>query len=302
MSSMPITREQWPALPLERWKDTRATLHMWSQVVGKICLALTPRSNHFWNIAFQITPRGLVTPTMHTGDRTFTIAFDFVAHQLVFQISDGTVKTMALQPETVADFYRRTMAALRELEIDVHIWPMPVEIPDPIRFDQDVIHHSYDRDWANAFLRTLLAIKPVFEDFRCDFVGKCSPLHFFWGSFDLAVSRFSGRRAPERPDADPVTQESYSHEVISHGFWPGSAVGEDAAFYAYAAPEPPGFKTAPILPAAAVYNTKFSIFVLPYETVRESDNPADTLKTFLNSTYDAAAALAHWDRVELERR
>ncbi len=297
-----VETEAWPALPLEKWNETRATLHMWTQVVGKVCLALTPLTNHFWNIGFHVTPRGLTTLPMNAAGRTFTISFDFVAHQLVFQCSDGGTKMNPLRPQTVADFYRETMATLRDIGVQIHIWPMPVEIPDPIRFDADLVHRSYDPVFANAFWRALLAMKPVFESFRCGFVGKCSPVHFFWGSFDLAVTRFSGRRAPERLDADPVTREAYSHEVISHGFWPGSGPGTDAAFYAYSAPEPPGFKEAPVSPAAAFYSKEFSEFILPYEAVRTSKTPADDLTAFLNATYDAGATLARWDRAELERR
>jgi len=300
---MPTTvAAAWPALPIEGWNDTRATLHMWTQVVGKVCLALTPLTNHFWNIAFHLTPRGLVTPPMTAGGGTFTITFDLVAHQLVFQCSDGRTKTNPLRPQTVADFYHETMATLRDMGIAVHIWPMPVEIPNPVRFDADVDHRSYDPVRANAFWRALLAMKPVFESFRCRFIGKCSPVHFFWGSFDLAVTRFSGRRAPERPDADSMTREAYSHEVISHGFWPGNGPGVDAVFYAYAAPEPPGFKEATVLPAAASYSKDFSEFLLPYDAVRRAAAPADELTAFLNSTYDAGARLAQWNRAELERR
>jgi len=297
-----VAAEAWPALPIEGWNDTRATLHMWTQVVGKVCLALTPLTNHFWNIAFHLTPRGLVTPPMTAGGGTFTITFDLVAHQLVFQCSDGRTKTNPLRPQTVADFYHETMATLRDMGIAVHIWPMPVEIPNPVRFDADVDHRSYDPVRANAFWRALLAMKPVFESFRCRFIGKCSPVHFFWGSFDLAVTRFSGRRAPERPDADSMTREAYSHEVISHGFWPGNGPGVDAVFYAYAAPEPPGFKEATVLPAAASYSKDFSEFLLPYDAVRRAAAPADELTAFLNSTYDAGARLAQWNRAELERR
>ena len=299
---MTRTASEWPALPLDRWRDTYATLHMWTQIAGKICLALTPRMNHFWNIAFQVTPRGLATPTMTAGERTFTITFDLVAHQLLIEVSDGAVRTIPLEPRSVASFYRLLMDTLHGLGIDVRIWPMPVEIPDPIRFTEDETHHSYDPVCANAFLRALLSIKPVFQSFRCDFVGKCSPVHFFWGSFDLAVTRFSGRRAPERPEADAMTRESYSHEVISHGFWPGSGAVPDAAFYAYAAPAPAGFDAAAVEPPAASYNREFGEFILPYEAVRRSADPVAALTAFLNSTYEAGARLAGWDRDELERR
>lgn len=302
MPSISAAKEAWPDLKLETWSDTRATLHMWTQIVGKICLALTPLTNHYWNMTFQVTPRGLSTPAMTQGNRTFTMTFDFVSHQLLIQISDGVTKAIPLEPRTVADFYRLVMTTLRDIGVDVHIWTMPVEIPNPIRFETDTTHHSYDPKAANAFWRALLAIKPVFESFRCSFIGKCSPVHFFWGSFDLALTRFSGRRAPERPGADAVTRESYSHEVISHGFWPGSAPGQDAMFYAYAAPEPAGFKDAEGLPAAAFYSKEFSEFFLPYEAVRNAERPAEDLKAFLTSTYEAGATLAQWNRAELERR
>lgn len=295
---------EWPALPLERWRDTYATLHMWTQIAGKICLAFAPKVNHFWAIAFQVTPRGLVTPTLITEGRgrAFSMIFDLVDHRFRIERSDGESRTIPLEPRTVADFYRMTMDALRELGITVKIWPMPVEIPDPIRFTDDVVHRSYDRACARAFLETLLSIQPVFQAFRCGFIGKCSPVHFFWGSFDLAVTRFSGRRAPERPDADAVTRESYSHEVISHGFWPGSGAMTEPAFYAYAAPEPPGFKTAAVRPDAAHYSTDLMEYILPYEAVRRSPDPAAALNAFMESTYEAGATLGAWDRVELERR
>ena len=297
-----VTVEAWPALPIESWEDTRATLHMWTQIVGKVCLALTPLTNHFWNITFHLNPRGLVTPPMTVDGGTFTIAFDFVAHELVFQFSDGRTKVNPLRAQTVADFYSETMATLRDMGVQVRIWPMPVEIQNPIRFTEDVVHHSYDPVWANAFWRALLSMKPVFERFRCPFLGKCSPVHFFWGSFDLALTRFSGRRAPERPGANRVDQEAYSHEVISHGFWPGNLPGVDASFYAYAAPEPAGFREAKIRPAAAYYSKGLSIFLLAYEAVRRSENPVKEINTFFNSTYDTAANLAEWNRAELERR
>jgi len=275
---------------------------MWTQIVGKICLALTPLTNHWWNVTFHFTARGLSTPAMTVGGRTLRMTFDFVAHQLVFQTSDGVIRTIPLEPRTVAEFYERVMAVLRELGIQVHIWTMPVEIPDPVRFEKDVTHHTYDADAATAFWRALLAMKPVFESFRCAFIGKCSPLHFFWGGFDLAVTRFNGKRAPERPGADAMNREAYSHEVISHGFWPGR-LPLDASFYAYAAPEPPGLKEAKVQPAAAYYDDKvWNEFFLPYEAVRTARNPADELTAFLNSTYEAAATLAGWSRTELERR
>jgi hypothetical protein len=295
----------WPPLPFEGWRDTYATLHMWTQIVGKVCLALTPLSNHFWNIAFRVTSRGLATPQMRSGPLTLAITFDFIDHQLVIQTSDGRVERLPLAPRTVAQFYADVMEALQRLGLRVRIWTMPVEIPDPadrIPFERDEVHRSYDRDAANAFWRVLLAIEPVFERFRGGFIGKGSPVHFFWGSFDLAVTRFSGERAPEREGADSITKEAYSHAVVSHGFWPGNGVVPMPVFYAYAAPEPEGFSSAKVQPAAAYYETTFKEYMLPYDAVRTAASPADELAAFLHSTYDAAADLAGWNRSELERR
>jgi hypothetical protein len=291
----------WPSMPPGNWRDTTDTLHMWSQIVGKVCLALTPRTNHFWNIALQVTARGLATPAMMYKDRAVTMTFDFVAHALIIQCSDGAAETVALGPRSVADFYADVMRALKRLGVDVRIWPMAVEVPNPIRLDQDTAHHSYDPRAAAAFWQILVAVTPVLARFRSEFVGKSSPVHFFWGSFDLAVTRFSGRRAPERPGADAMTRESYSHEVISHGFWLGGGAVNEPAFYAYAAPEPAGLKTAPVRPGAAFYSTDFSEFILPYEAVRTAPSPEADLTAFLSSTYDAAADLAGWNRAELER-
>jgi hypothetical protein len=292
----------WPPLPLDSWRDTRDTLQMWTQMAGKICLALTPRVNHFWNITFQITSRGLMSPQLPYNGRTFAMTFDFLEHALVIESSDGRRESVPLRPESVADFYARFMAALHRMDIDVRIWTMPVEFPEPIRFEQDTLHRSYDPAAVRRFWEILLAMKPVLESFRAEFIGKCSPVHFFWGGFDVAVTRFSGRRAPERPGADAVTRESYSHEVISHGWWAGSGAVDQPAFYAYAAPEPEGFKTAAIRPAAAFYSTEMSIFVLPYDAVRTSATPEADLRAFLESTYDTGATLARWDRDSLERR
>jgi uncharacterized protein DUF5996 len=299
---MALRTTEWPALPLDRWRDTYATLHMWTQVVGKVCLALTPLKNHYWNIAFQVTPAGLATPVMFQGDRTLQITFDFVRHEVRFEVSDGTCRQIPLAPRTVADFYALTMKTLDELGIRVHIWPVPVEIPDPIRFTEDVVHHSYDPEQAHDFWSALTAMKPVFETFGCQFLGKCSPVHFFWGSFDLAVTRFSGKRAPERPGAEAMMKEAYSHEVISHGFWPGSGPVQEAAFYAYAAPAPEGLATAAVQPEAAYYSQELGEFILPYEAVRRSGDPAAALAAFLSTTYEASARLAGWNRDELERR
>jgi hypothetical protein len=290
-----------PPLPIESWRGTYATLHMWMQVVGKVCLALTPLQNHFWNITFRVTANGLMTPLLAAGDRTLTITFDFVAHQLVFQCSDGRSQRLPLTPQPVADFYAAVMETLRRMDVTVRIWSMPVEIPNPIRFEEDTVHHEYDPAAAHACWRILAFVAPVFEEFRAGFVGKSSPVHFFWGSFDLAVTRFSGRRAPERPGADAMTREAYSHEVISHGWWPGSGPVQEPAFYAYAVPEPQGFAAAAVQPKAAYYHQELKEFVLPYEAVRTAASPAGDVKAFLESTYEAGATLGGWARADLER-
>jgi hypothetical protein len=297
-----IAAETWPSLPLAEWEDTRATLHMWMQIPGKVGLALTPLVNHYWNVTLRYGPRGLVMPLISHGDRAFTVGFDFVEHRLVLAFSDGVTRGLPLGPQTVADFHRAFMNLLEEEQVNVHIWTMPVEVPDPIRFEDDTTHRSYDPKYVSAFWRILLDVRPVFEEFRAGFLGKCSPLHFFWGGFDLALTRFSGRRAPERPDADAMTRESYSHEVISHGFWPGGSGVSEPAFYAYAAPEPEGFEKAKVLPSAAYYNTDLGIFILPYEAIRRSSHRSQDLMAFLQTTYDAGATLANWNRTELERR
>jgi len=291
----------WPALPLDQWRDTRDTLQMWMQMAGKVCLALTPRVNHFWNIAFHLTPRGIITPLMWQNGRTFTVLFDLTSHAVVIEMSDGNRETIPLRPETVAAFYQRFMDTLHRMGVDVRIWTMPVEVEGPIRFTKDETHRSYDAAAAHTFHQVLLAIAPVLQQFRAEFIGKCSPVHFFWGSFDLACTRFSGRRAPERPGADAMTRESYSHEVISHGWWPGGGPVNVPAFYAYAAPEPAGLREAPIGPAAAYYSRDFSEFILPYDAVRQSASPEQDLMAFMRTTYDAAAQLAQWNRAELER-
>jgi hypothetical protein len=292
---------EWPAQPLADWSDTRDTLHMWVQVVGKIRLALAPPVNHWWHVTLFTTARGLTTSPVPCRGGTLEIAFDFVDHRLRFETSAGRTRTIVLEPKTVAEFYREVVDALRELQIPVRLWPMPVEVPAPIRFDEDVTHHSYDRESVERWWQTLLRVDAVLKAFRGRFVGKCSPVHFFWGSFDLAVTRFSGRRAPARPDADAVTREAYSHEVLSAGFWPGSGAVPEAAFYAYAAPEPDGYKTARVAPAAAFYSADFNEFILKYEDVRTAASPADALLEFLQSTYETGARLAGWDRRELER-
>ena len=295
----------WPALPLAAWKDTLDTLHMWTQIVGKIRLALTPRVNHWWNVPLYVTSHGLTTRLMPYGKRAFEMEFDFIAHQLVIQTSDPATKTVALAPRSVADFYSEIMASLRALNIEVKIWPMPVEVPDGIRFDQDKVHAAYDRQYVERLRRILVSVVEVFEVFRAGFIGKSSPAHFFWGAFDLAVTRFSGRRAPERNDPDPILRkimrEAYSHEVISAGWWPGGGAVADAAFYAYAAPEPKGFAQQAVLPEKAWYAKDMGEFLLMYDDVRNATSPSTMLLDFMQSTYDAAATLAGWDREALER-
>jgi hypothetical protein len=296
-----MTATPLPELRFEEWQDTCATLHMWSQVVGKIRLAQTPLVNHWWNVPLYLTARGLTTSAMPHADRTFQIDFDFVEHQLIVETSDGATGKLRLEPRTVADFYSETMRLLGELGVEVKIWTTPVEVPDPVPFEQDTRHSSYDAGYANRFWRALAWSASVFEEFRAGFVGKCSPVHFFWGSFDLAVTRFSGRPAPPREGADAITREAYSHEVISHGFWAGGAAFPHAAYYAYAAPEPDGLKEARVQPATALYSREMSEFLLRYEDVRRADAPERALLEFMQTTYEAAADLARWDRAALER-
>jgi hypothetical protein len=295
-----MTDNAWPTLILEEWQDTLATLHMWTQIVGKIRLAQTPLVNHWWNVTLYVSACGLTTSPMPYQDRIFEIEFDFLDHKLRIECSDGASKTLALRPQSVADFYQETMAALHDLGIDVKIWPMPVEIPNPIRFDLDHTHASYDAEYANRFWRALVRIDDVFKEFRARFIGKVSPVHFWWGSFDHAVTRFSGRTAPPREAADKWTQEAYSHEVISHGFWPGGN-GVQAAFYSYTAPEPAGLSQSLIKPTGAFYSQDMKEFLLPYDAVRQSASPEIALMDFLQSTYEAGANLAKWDRAALER-
>ncbi|HEY0405050.1 MAG TPA: DUF5996 family protein [Pyrinomonadaceae bacterium] len=296
-----LTAEVWPDLPLEEWKETYATLHMWTQVVGKIRLAQTPLVNHWWNVPLYLTPRGLTTTAMPYEERTFEIIFDFIEHQLLIVCSDGETTSIALAPRSVADFYREVMEELAKLSIKVKIWTTPVEVPDPVPFEKDEAHATYDAEYANRFWRILSRSAQVMTEFRAGFIGKVSPVHFFWGSFDLAVTRFSGRAAPPRPEADSITREAYSHEVISHGFWPGSGNVKGPAFYSYTAPEPQGLPEAKIRPASAFYNPETSGFILLYEDVRRADEPEQVLTEFLQSTYEAGANLAAWDRQTLER-
>ena len=293
--------DSWPELPLSAWQDTYATLHMWTQIVGKVRLALSPRVNHWWEVALYVSARGLTTSAIPYGDEIFEVEFDFIEHKLIIQTSWGASKTMALEPRSVADFYAEFMAALRSVGIEVKIWTLPQEVPNPVRFERDTQHASYDREYARRFWQVLILCDSIFKEFRAGFIGKDSPVHFFWGSFDLCVTRFSGRRAPERPGADAVTREAYSHEVISAGFWPGGGEIKGAAFYAYAAPEPPGFGEQKVKPAAAFYHPVMKEFLLMYDDVRRADSPHEALLSFMQSTYDAGANLARWDRKELER-
>ena len=296
--------EAWPELPLEAWRDTHATLHMWTQVVGKVRLALAPLVNHWWQVPLYVTACGLTTSLIPDGTRAFEITFDFLDHQLRIETSEGERREVPLRPQSVADFYGATMAALADLGITVKIWPVPVEVPAPVPFEEDRRHRAYDPEYARRFWRILVQTERVFTQFRARFVGKVSPVHFFWGSFDLAVTRFSGRPAPRHPGApgvaDRVTREAYSHEVSSAGFWPGEGVGFPA-FYAYAYPEPEGFDQSPVRPAQAYYDANLHEFLLPYDAVRTAASPDETLLAFLQSTYEAAADAAHWDRPALER-
>ncbi|MDP9337275.1 MAG: DUF5996 family protein [Acidobacteriota bacterium] len=294
--------QRWPAIPLAEWKDTYATLHMWTQMVGKVRLALSPDINHYWGAALYVTARGLTTSPIPYPKGVFEINFDFVGHALKINTSLGETRSFRLMPRTVAEFYFELMAALSSLGIEVKVWSMPVEVPRPVRFNLDEAHKSYEAEYAQRFWQILTSVDVVLREFRSRFIGKVSPVHFFWGSFDLAVTRFSGRRAPERPDADAITKEAYSHEVVSHGFWPGDGeIVKDAAFYAYAAPEPEGFKGRQVLPAKAFYSGEKNEFFLMYEDVRSAESPEQALLDFCQSTYEAGAALGNWNRAELER-
>src|ERR1700686_4083630 len=298
---MATAETHWPKLPLAAWKDTYATLHMWTQMVGKVRLALSPPVNHWWEVPLYVNARGLTTSPIPYRKGVFEIQFDFIDHTLEITTSTGETKSIRLEPRTVADFHAEFLSLLQSLEIDVRIWNMPVEIPNPIRFDQDRVHGAYDPQYANAFWRILVTVDAILKEFRSRFLGKASPVHFFWGSFDLAVTRFSGRRAPERPGADAMTREAYSHEVSSAGFWPGGGDIAGPAFYSYASPEPPGFAERRVRPPAAFYHPVMKEFLLLYDDVRTASDPKTTLMDFLNSTYDAAADLGNWDLKALER-
>ena len=306
MSNTP-NAEAWPSLPLEAWSDTCATLHMWTQIVGKIRLAQSPWINHSWHVTLYVTSRGLTTSPIPYGNRTFQIDFDFINHQITIQSSDGGMAGFSLQPQSVAAFYGRLKDEMAKLDLHVNINQKPNEIPDSIPFDQDETHKAYDQVYANRFWRVLVQADRVFKEFRARFVGKCSLVHYFWGAPDLAVTRFSGQPAPEHPGGVPhlpdrVAREAYSHEVSSCGFWPGGGPIAYPVFYSYAYPEPSGFTSAPVKPNAAFYSKDLREFILPYDVVHAAESPDETLLDFLQTTYEAAANLANWDRNFLERR
>jgi hypothetical protein len=306
MSATTTDRADWPSLPLAQWQPTYQTLHLWTQIVGKTRLALAPMQNHWWQVTLHPTPRGLTTGAMPHDGRTVEVAFDFLAHVLDIRTSDDRHRTMPLAPMPVADFYARYLDALRAVGVDVRMYPRPVEMVTAIPFAEDRTHAAYDPDAAQRHFRILLGVWRVMETFRSRFMGKASPVHFFWGSFDLATTRFSGRPAPRHPGGVPNTPdyvmvEAYSRECASCGFWPGGGAIDGPAFYAYAYPEPAGYAARRVAPSAAFYHPELREFVLPYEAVRGASDPAGLLLEFLQSTYDAAADLAHWDRAALDR-
>ena len=313
MKNSSAANDPWPPLPLNEWQDTYATLHMWTQIVGKIRLAQAPPLNHWWNVPLYVTARGLTTSAMPYSDRSFQIDFDFIDHQLLINSSDGAATSFPLAPRSVADFYRELMRSLKEMGIMVKIWAVPVEIPDPVPFEKDHTNASYDPDAANRFWLILARTAAIMSAFRGRFLGKSSPVHFFWGSFDLAVTRFSGKLAPPRENADLIMREAYSHECISAGFWPGVRMSGAAggteqggivhapAFYSYTAPEPEGLNQARIRPDAAFYSPSMKEFILLYDDVRAAPSPDAAVMEFLQSTYEAGANLAKWDRAALER-
>ena len=295
------TLDAWPELPLQAWQDTYATMHMWTQIVGKVRLALSPKINHWWEVPLYVNALGLTTSPIPYEAGIFEIQFDFIHHKLLIRTNHDAERVIALAPRSVADFYQEFMQCLQSLDIHVKIWKMPCEVPNPIAFDQDTKHAFYDPDYANRFWRILVSADEIFKEFRSRFVGKSSPSHFFWGSFDLAVSRFSGRRAPAREGADSITREAYSHEVISAGFWPGGGDVQGPAFYTYAAPEPAGFAKAHVGPAKAFYHSQMREFLLMYDDVRRASSPKAAILEFMQSTYEAGASLGNWNREELER-
>lgn len=299
-------RPDWPELPYSAWRDTCSTLHLWTQVVGKIRLAQTPWLNHGWHVPLYVTARGLNTSSIPHGSRVFEIEFDFREHVLRIDVSDGGTKRLPLRPQSVAAFFAEVMGTLTALGIPVTVSEYPCEIADALAFSRDQTHASYDAEWAQRFWRALVQVDRVFKLFRTSFVGKASPVHFFWGSFDLAVTRFSGRRAPDYQGNVPgvalsVMREAYSHEVSSAGFWPGGGGIEYPCFYSYAYPEPDGFRSSPVKPRAALFSEQMKEFLLPYGAVVESADPDATLLEFLQSTYEATARSGHWDRSALER-
>jgi Family of unknown function (DUF5996) len=296
----------WPALPLPEWKDTYETLHRWMQIVGKIRLTLSPPMNHWWNTTLYVTPSGLTTSSMTYKGQYLQIDFDFTEHILIIRTTKGSPKTIALQPRSVADFYHEVMRNLESLGMPITIWTTPVEVQDRTPFEKDEIHAAYDPEYAQKVWRIMAEANRVLTEFRGRFIGKVSPVHFFWGAFDLAVTRFSGRRAPPHPGAPNMARfvavEAYSHEVSSCGFWPGGGPVSEPAFYAYAYPEPQGFKDYPIQPQEAFYHKEMGEFLLPYDLVRNAKSPDDVLMTFLQTSYEAAATCAKWDRHSLERQ
>ena len=295
------TTEKWPALPLEAWKDTLETLHMWAQIVGKVRLVLSPFENHWWHVPLYVTARGLTTSPIPYRDRTFEIDFDFIDHNLFIQTSDGTSKAMPSISRSVADFYQEFMASLRALNIEVTINTLPSEVANPIHFDQDFVHSSYDPEYVNRFWRILVQTDTVLKRYRSQFLGKSSPVHFFWGSFDLALTFFSGRRAPERSGVDRMQREATSHEEICCGFWPGDERFPKPAFYSYTYPPPPGLETSSLRPAEAFYDPQLGEFLLRYDDARNANSPAQALLDFFLSTYQVGATMAQWDRAALER-
>jgi uncharacterized protein DUF5996 len=301
MSGVVANEMQWPALPWEGWAATANTLHMWTQIVGKTRLALTPLQNHWWNVPLYVTARGLGTSAMAYGDDVLDVEFDFVAHVLHLRLGSGADQSIKMKPQTVADFYGEYMDCLKELGVKVEIWPMPVEVANPIRFDLDTEHKSYDPEYAHRFWQVLVNAENVFREWGTGFLGKVSPVHFFWGSFDMAVTRFSGRVAPPRAGADSIQREAYSHEVISAGFWPGNGGYGAAAFYCYAAPVPEGLAEARIRPDAAGWDKTLGEFIFKYDAVLVQASPEKALAEFVESAYVAAADAAKWDRAALER-
>jgi hypothetical protein len=300
MTAVNTASDRWPALPYSEWKDTYTTLHMWTQIVGKIRLELSPAVNHWWHVTLYVSPLGLSTHSMPFGDKLVEIEFDLIEHELVIRVSDGSRRTIKLEPKSVAAFYKELMSTLNSLGINVSIFTKPQEVENPIPFEKDEQHSSYDPEYAARFGRILRSVDDVFQQFRGKFLGKSSPVHFFWGSFDLAVTRFSGRPAPPRPGADRITRDAYSHEVISHGFWPGNEQTGGPAFYSYTAPAPDGLASATVKPPQAVYSNEMGEFLLMYDQVRKAEHPEAMLLDFMQSTYDAGSTLAKWDREQFQ--